>query len=62
MYWANISQVWWLLITFVWGILNLLSAINVSQLGSDDWTFGQVVAVLSLATPLLTVFEYLYPG
>ena len=47
---------------FVWGILNLWSAISVSDQGNKDWTFGQVVPVLLLAAPLLVVAEYLYPG
>jgi hypothetical protein len=28
----------------------------------SDWTFGQVVPIVLLAAPLLTIVEYLYPG
>lgn len=30
--------------------------------GNDKWTFGQVTSVLLLAIPLVTIFEYFYPG
>ena len=42
--------------------MNLLSAIRVNATGNNDWTFGQIIAVLLLATPLLKISEYLYPG
>ncbi|KAJ5952525.1 uncharacterized protein N7479_010938 [Penicillium vulpinum] len=57
--WSSVLfEVIWLLIAFAWGIWQLVN--NLNQLGSlvGDWTFGQVVAVVLLAAPLITMMQY----
>ncbi|OQD87340.1 hypothetical protein PENSOL_c080G08371 [Penicillium solitum] len=60
----------WLLIAFIWGLLQLMGALNdgSKELGlwtmpgshtRTDWTFGQVVSLLLLAAPLISLLEYL---
>lgn len=59
----HVFQIWWLVISFVWGISRLFSVVNLFP--SEDnaqWSFGQVMSVALLAVPLITVFELLYPG
>lgn len=47
---------------FVWGVENLIGTLGLIDNGNSDWAFGQVVPVVLLAAPLLSLFEYLYPG
>jgi hypothetical protein len=56
------EKVWWLVASFGWGVLNLVGTLGLSDGGNSDWTFGQIIPVVLLAAPLLSLFEYLYPG
>lgn len=56
------GQVWWLVTSFTWGCLRLFYMLPLGDGGSSDWTFGQVVPVVVLAAPLLTIAEYFFPG
>lgn len=59
---ADIEEVWWLVTSFLWGILKLTSTLPLADGGNSDWAFGQVVPVVLLAAPVLAMAEYLYPG
>ncbi|KAF3003422.1 hypothetical protein E8E13_001084 [Curvularia kusanoi] len=49
--------VWWLIISFTWGILNLWMRPVLEEEGRDTWTFGQVMAFLVVFAPLITLVE-----
>jgi hypothetical protein len=55
-------QVFWLIAAFGWGCLQFFANWSMYPRGNSDWTFGQVVPVLLLASPLLAIIEFLYPG
>jgi hypothetical protein len=55
-------EVWWLFASFLWGVINLVSTLMLSNGGNSDWTFGQVVPIVLLMAPLIAVSEYLYPS
>ncbi|KAG9200885.1 hypothetical protein G6514_006593 [Epicoccum nigrum] len=50
-------EVWWLIVSFVWGILNLWMRPSLGEQGRDTWTFGQVMAFLVIFAPLITLVE-----
>ncbi|OQE17691.1 hypothetical protein PENFLA_c023G07742 [Penicillium flavigenum] len=59
---TSISIVWWLMISFIWGVERLFSTTAIVPSKEDTkWTFGQVMSVALLAIPLVTVIELLYP-
>lgn len=59
---SNLEQVIWLLIAFGWGVVRIVW--DLSQEGSlvGHWTFGQVVAVVLLAAPFITMMQYFNKG
>lgn len=59
---TNASEVWWLCISFIWGVFKLMWIIQQSDREDNEWTFGQIVPVVLLAAPLLAIWESLYPG
>lgn len=60
---ANLHRkVLWMTISFVWGVIHLTLVRKPDLEGENDWSFGQVVPVVLIAAPLLSVAEYLYPG
>ena len=57
----------WLIITFSWGIFRLIATIGMAKTvdlptGMDNdmsnWSFGQVMSVVLLITPSITIIEY----
>ncbi|CAG7936484.1 unnamed protein product [Penicillium salamii] len=55
-------EVWWLIISFIWGVQRLFSAVRLCANREDiEWSFGQVMSIALLAVPLVTVFEFFYP-
>jgi hypothetical protein len=52
---SNLGQMIWLLVAFGWGMVHILW--DLSQEGSlvGHWIFGQVVAVVLLAAPFITM-------
>jgi hypothetical protein len=53
-------EVLWVLLSFSWGLVNLLRVRAMADGGDDNWSFGQVVPLVLLAAPLLTVSEFLF--
>lgn len=47
---------------FYLGTTRLMVSRNDHSTGNDRWAFGQVLAVLLPAIPLITTLEYLFPG
>ncbi|KAJ5183820.1 hypothetical protein N7492_001436 [Penicillium capsulatum] len=66
--WTSMGvEVGWLLLAFGWGISRLMNTINYQKYTPDlkiedddsgDWSFGQVVAMVLLAAPIITILEY----
>ncbi|CAG8208991.1 unnamed protein product [Penicillium salamii] len=55
-------EVWWLIISFIWGVQRLFSTVRLCPNKEDmEWSFGQVMSIALLAVPLVTVFEFFYP-
>ena len=54
-------QVWSLVVSFTWGVLNLWVIddrwLETTEPDSQDWTFGQVIAVVLLLAPIATLVE-----
>lgn len=50
-------EVWWLIISFTWGLLNLWMRPTLHEDGINTWTFGQVMALLVVFAPLITLIE-----
>jgi hypothetical protein len=48
--------------SFSWGLIRLLQALDIEDRGSGDWSFGQIVPIVLLAAPLLTIFESFFEG
>lgn len=48
--------------SFSWGLIRLLRTLQMEDRGFSDWSFGQVVPLVLLAAPLLTIFESFYTG
>ncbi|KAJ5240592.1 uncharacterized protein N7469_002183 [Penicillium citrinum] len=56
-------EVWWLIISFVWGVERLFSVVLIfPSEENSQWSFGQVMSVALLAIPIVTVFEFFFPG
>ncbi|GLA24948.1 hypothetical protein AnigIFM63326_001412 [Aspergillus niger] len=57
------SRIIWVAVAYVWGIYRLIATLQMVDdptgflNGSSDWTFGQVIAMLLLAGPLVTIVE-----
>ncbi|RAH50549.1 uncharacterized protein BO95DRAFT_459034 [Aspergillus brunneoviolaceus CBS 621.78] len=61
------AEIIWLLVAFIWGVLRLLFGIWVTECPvgfpggeEDDWTFRQVIAVVLVAGPMLTIIQSFY--
>ncbi|CAG8139695.1 unnamed protein product [Penicillium salamii] len=63
----------WLFIAFFWGVVRLLTALNDTPKDQDlwtkttgqkegNWTFGQVVSLVLLVAPLMSLLEYFDQG
>lgn len=56
-------QVWWLLVSFTWGVERLFNTLElVPSRQNRQWSFGQVMSITLLAIPIVTLVELLYPG
>lgn len=48
--------------SFAWGIIRLMQTLQIEDRGSSDWSFGQVIPLVLLVAPLLTIFESFFKG
>jgi len=55
-------EVLWIVISFGWGLIQLIQARKSAYGGDNDWSFGQVVPVVLIGAPLLTFYEFFYLG
>jgi len=58
----SFCEVYWLLVSTIWGTMPLFLTRESSSGGESDWAFGQILPVIMLAALLMTIAEYLYPG
>jgi hypothetical protein len=60
---TNQTQVLLALFAFIWGILNLWWRLNLTpgrvmfEPGTEQWTFGQVLAIALLFAPVMALVE-----
>jgi hypothetical protein len=54
---SRFFDVLWLLISFCWGTLSLWLQRPLHSLGGQQWTFGQVIALVLLIAPAIALFE-----
>jgi len=49
---------------FTWGLYHLISTLNLSTVGvaRSDWAFGQVVPIVLLAAPIISIVEFFFDG
>lgn len=57
-----LKQVYWLIISIIWGSLHLLRVRGTSEGGDNEWGFGQIMPMISLAAPLIAVSGYFLSG
>lgn len=57
-----LKQVYWLIISIIWGSLHLLRARGTPERGDKEWGFGQIMPMISLAAPLIAVSGYFLSG
>ncbi|KAH7093139.1 hypothetical protein FB567DRAFT_609533 [Paraphoma chrysanthemicola] len=50
-------EVWWLALSFTWGILNLWHQERDIEPESREWSFGQVIALVLLVAPVCALIE-----
>ena len=48
--------------SFTWGLIRLLQKAQIDDGSSSDWSFAQVVPIVLLAAPLLTIFDPFLQG
>lgn len=51
------TEILWIVASFSWGLIRLLQTLKIDDHSSSDWSFGQVVPLVLLTAPLLTIFE-----
>lgn len=57
-YMASLTlELWWLIGSFVWGVIRLLAALRLCSGPTSSWSFGQIMPVFLLLAPLLTFWE-----
>ncbi|OCL05923.1 hypothetical protein AOQ84DRAFT_379101 [Glonium stellatum] len=56
-----LSEVLWLIFSILWGTLRLVVLRSSAEGENNNWTFGQVLPLVSLAAPLVGVVEYFSP-
>lgn len=61
LYSSMLSEVYWLAISATWGSLRLASLRKSVSVYEEDLTFGQILAILFLAAPVLAVVVSLWP-
>ncbi|PYI23984.1 hypothetical protein BO99DRAFT_428251 [Aspergillus violaceofuscus CBS 115571] len=64
---SMLAEIIWLLVAFVWGVFRLFFGIWATECpvgfpggGEGDWTFGQVIALVLIAGPVLTIIQSFY--
>ncbi|KAF2785964.1 hypothetical protein K505DRAFT_354736 [Melanomma pulvis-pyrius CBS 109.77] len=62
LYSSMLGEVLWIMFSFVWGLIQLIQTRNSAPGGDNDWSFGQVVPVVLIGAPLLTIYEFFYAG
>lgn len=62
LYSSMLGEVLWIIISFSWGLIQLIQTRKSAYGGENDWSFGQVVPVVLIGAPLLTFYEFFYPG
>lgn len=65
----NLKQVFWLIVSFTWGIIHVNHIIRQPEVfgipvpdDTYDWSFGQVVSVLLLIAPAVSILESFSEG
>ena len=62
LYSSMLSEIYWLTFSAIWGSLHIFSLRNSAALiVEDEFSFGQVVAVVLLAAPMLGIIVSLWP-
>lgn len=56
------GKIMWVVINFAWGLIHLIRTRTSVFGGDENWAFGQVVPLILLAAPLITVVEYFNRG
>ncbi|KAJ3454048.1 hypothetical protein MRS44_018680 [Fusarium solani] len=51
---STLSDVYWLLVSAIWGTVKLFMAKSSAYVDEDDWTFGQILPIFLLLGPLVT--------
>lgn len=46
--------------SLAWGVIQLVNARQIAETGGNDWTFDQIVPLILLCAPIVTVIEYIF--
>ncbi|KAK3682975.1 hypothetical protein B0T22DRAFT_355898, partial [Podospora appendiculata] len=58
---SDISDVYWLLVSALWGTIRLSQARSSAIVAEDEWAFGQTLSVLLLLGPIVATIVALFP-
>ncbi|KAK3385520.1 hypothetical protein B0H63DRAFT_560108 [Podospora didyma] len=58
---SGLSDVYWLIISAVWGNIRLLNARSTAFVNENDWAFGQILPLFLLIGPIIATIEAIVP-
>ncbi|PVI05626.1 hypothetical protein DM02DRAFT_85068 [Periconia macrospinosa] len=61
LYSSMLSEVYWLLVSITWGSFHLVNTKWSTSVGDNAWTFGQILPVILLVAPFITMVEFFIP-
>ncbi|KAK2813374.1 hypothetical protein FQN50_000689 [Emmonsiellopsis sp. PD_5] len=53
-----LSEIYWLVVSVIWGFVRLFETRSFGPKEENTWTFGQILPLLLLASPLIALFEH----
>ncbi|ORY00181.1 hypothetical protein BCR34DRAFT_576060 [Clohesyomyces aquaticus] len=60
LYLSMLGEILWIVISFGWGLIQLIQTRKAASGGENDWSFGQVVPMVLIGAPLLTFYQFFY--
>ncbi|KAK1759789.1 hypothetical protein QBC47DRAFT_410524 [Echria macrotheca] len=54
---STLSDIYWLLVSAIWGTIKLFSAKQSADVEENSWAFGQILPAFLLLSPLLSISE-----
>ncbi|KAK4164070.1 hypothetical protein QBC43DRAFT_353749 [Cladorrhinum sp. PSN259] len=58
---SDLSDVYWLIVSAVWGTMRFTEARSSATVNDNDWGFGQILPVFLLIGPIIATIQYIAP-